>query len=173
MKDLWIIFAHCDSFSDWKLPGMGEHNWFWSGQYESQHRHLLELLLQNLALFLHAKSCGVHAASPGSFFQMTERSQVLHSVTWWGQRTSENHKKGGVCAGDWLDGGCKSSFVPEVSVSHTRPCLEMGELSFLLDSIGLLTGSQGGRLCFAFALVLFCVRGMWHCREMKEEESIE
>lgn len=156
MKDLWIIFAHCDSFSDWKLPWTGEHNSFWSGQYESQHRPLLELLLQNLGLFLHAKSCGVHATSPGSFFQRTELSQVLHSVAWWGQRTSENHKKGGVCAGDWLDGGCKSSFVPEPS---TESCQTMLGNAWAFFSLGEhrpphWKSRRKTLLCFCFGFAL-------------------
>ena len=119
MKALWIIFAPCDSFWNWKLLGMGEHHWFWSGQGKSQHKCLLELLLQILGFVSPHKWLWGSCHFRGPFSQRAERAEVLHSVMWWCQKTSENQKKVGVCAGDWLDRGCRSSFVPEPS---TEPC---------------------------------------------------
>lgn len=82
------------------------------------------------------------------------------------QKTSENQKKAGVHGRDLLDW---RSFVQNPLLSQARPCLGVGELPFLPAGIGSLTGSQEGRFFIPFALS--CVRGMWHCRRMKGDES--
>lgn len=88
-------------------------------------------------------------------------------VTWWGQKTSENQKKAGLRASDWLDWG---SFVPEPSTEPGQAMLGNGWASFS-PSRHRLPHWKSRREIFLIPSALFCVRGMWHCRRMKGDES--
>lgn len=169
MKALWVIFLTVIVFEIENCQRWGN-----TIDFEVDNTNLSIVIFWSCSFLGFVSPCKELRASchfTRACSQRAERTQVLHSVVWWGQKSSENQKKVGVCAGDGLDRGHKSSLCQNPLLNCARPCLGTGELSFLPANIGSLTGSQGGRCFIPFVLVLFCVKGTWHCRRMKEDES--